>query len=224
MVNADTPCEHGRTVRRATGISAIVFTLAACSSGGGRDLATYYDPAGLFRADLPAANSISVTPPQDAGAGPGLLTGVVASPPQPSPSPSAGLSSGGLFSGTEPQGDLTTYEAFAFTTDSFDDLDAMTLFFLTGDPAVDVVEESAVRLADAPARLVVADISRGGQLSASIAAALTLGSDGTGYLVAAIFPPGRWGAERADFLEVLSSFRPTIPPTMQTYPLQPEGA
>jgi hypothetical protein len=44
-------------------------------------------------------------------------------------------------------------------------------------------------------------------VSASLAAAVSLGSGGTGYVVAAIFPPGGWSAEEADFLRVVDPFR-----------------
>jgi hypothetical protein len=218
MVNAGTPCDDGSTVRRATAFLAAAVLLGGCSGGTGRELSPYYDPQGYFRADLPTANEITVTPPQTGAPGPGLLTGVIASPPQPSPSPSSALGTGALLA-TQPETDQTTYEAFAFSTKSFSDLDEMALYFLTGDGAADVTVEQPMRVAGSPGRLIVADVSRNGSVSASVAAALTLGSDGTGYLLAAIFPPGTWDSERADFLQILSSFRPSTPPEMKTYPL-----
>jgi len=210
-------------LRRIPAAVLLVAVLGACGSSGGREFATYYDPEGLFSTALPAANSIEVTPPQPATSGPGLLTGVIAQPPQPTPSPSSAFGGNGLFAAPT-SGDLTIYEAFAFTTDSFDDLDAMALYFLTGDPAIDVELEEPLRIGGLPGRLVVATAEQGGAVTASIAAAMTLGTDGTGYLVAAIFPPGEWDGERADFLDVVESFEPNVPPAISTFDLAAEGA
>src|ERR671928_687521 len=102
MVNRGTPCDHGRTVRRTAALVLLAATAATCSSSGGRAFATYYDPQGLFRAELPVANSITVAPPQPSASGPGLLTGVIASPPQPSPSPSDSLGAGTLLPTQQP--------------------------------------------------------------------------------------------------------------------------
>ena len=204
---------------------AVAIGLLACSSGRERDLARYYDPQGLFNASLPAANEVTVTPPQPPASGvPGLLTGVIAAPPQPSPSPAAGGFGGGLNLGQTSPTDQTTYEAFVVTTDTFSDLNAMTLYFLTGDPIVDVQHEEAVSIAGSPGRLIVADVSQDGQVTSSVAAAVSLGSGGDGYLVAAIFPPGGWDAERADFMRVLASFRAGVPPGFSTFPVTGGGA
>lgn len=199
------------------------LALAACGEGGGRALTTYYDPEGHFTTSLPSTNSIQVTPPQSAANGPGLLTGVIASPPAPSPAPSAGFG-GGMLQQQQAADDQTIYEAFAFTTDTFDDLDAMSLYFLTGDPAIDVEQDDPIRFAGFPGRLIVATASQGGTQTASIAAALTLGASGTGYLVAAIFPAGEWDAERDGFLDILGSFEPHVPPGASTFDLRTDAA
>jgi hypothetical protein len=212
-------------LRRNLAVLALVaLGLAACSGGSGRDLATYYDPQGFFSTRLPAANAISVTPPQPASTGPGLLTGVVASPPTPSPSPSTALGGSSLLGNAQAPTDQTIYEAFAFTTDSFDTLDDMAYALLTGDPSIDVDEESNMAFAGDPGRLVVATASQGGTPAASIAAVMTLGEDGTGYLLAAIFPPGTWDGERSDFLEIARSFKPGVPPGISSFDLSTTGA
>jgi hypothetical protein len=200
-------------------LTLAAIALAACSSASGRDLATYYDPEGFFSTRLPAANAISVTPPQPASTGPGLLTGVVASPPQPSPSPSTGLGGSSLLGNSQAPTDQTIYEAFAFTTGSFQTLDDMAYTLLTGDPSIDVDEESNMPFAGKPGRLVVATASQNGTPAASIAAVMTLGSGGTGYLLAAIFPPGGWDGERSDFLSIADSFRPGVPPGISSFDL-----
>jgi hypothetical protein len=201
-------------------VAAAAVALAACTQDGGRQLARYYDPAGMFSASLPLANDISVTPPQAPADGPGFLTGVVSSPPQPSPSPQGQLPNiGANFAQQSQLQDQTIYQAYVVTTDTFQDLSAMVLYFLTGDSAVDVLTDRSVELADLPATLVVADINREGPELASIAAAFSLGENGTGYIVAALFPQGGWDDERADFLKILGSFDTNVPPALDTYPL-----
>lgn len=205
-------------VKRILAVAGLGLVLAACSGEGGREFARYYDPLGFFTTNLPAANSISVTPPQSGQDGPGFLTGVIATPPQPSASPQAGI--GGAFNvaQTEPP-DQTIYEAFAVTTTDFESLLDMGLFFLTGDPAVDLQMDESVMMDGLEGRLLVADVENDGQVTASVAVVLTLGEGGTGYLLVAIFPPGEWDEERPDFLRVLDSFRVDVPPGLRTHPV-----
>jgi hypothetical protein len=204
----------------ATATSTLLI-LAGCSQDTGRDLVRYYDEQGLFTVNLPAENEIVVTPPQVAQDGPGLLTGVVSSPPAPSPQAQPGL--GSALTPTE-QTDQTIYQAFAITSKEFEDLDEMALYFLTGDPVVDVLLDERTRLDGEIARLVVADVRSGAEVTSSVAAALTLGDGQTGYLVAAIFPPGSWDDERADFQRVLRSFHTQVPPGLATFPVAAEAS
>ena len=201
-------------------LAAVTLAVAGCSTGQSRDFTRYYDLEGMFSTNLPAANDISVIPPQPPQGGPGILTGVVSVPPQPSPSPQGGLGGrlGNFGTQTEPT-DQTVYRALAVTTDTFDDLSEMTLFFLTGDPSVDVQVEQRVRLDEAEGRLIVADVVQEGQEVTSVAAAFSMGGDGVGYIVVAVFPPGGWGSERSDFLKVVDSFRAGVPPGLTTIPL-----
>ena len=205
-------------------LALAALALVGCGDGSGRELWTYYDPEGFFSTSLPAENAISVTPPQPAATGPGLLTGVVASPPAPSPAPSRGFGAGAAVAASQSTTDQTIYEAFAFTTDSFETLDDMAFTLLTGDPAIDVDEETDMRFAGHPGRLVVATADQDGTPTASIAALMTLGTDGTGYLLAAIFPPDGWDGERSDFLEIARSFRPSVPPGIASFDLTAEGS
>jgi hypothetical protein len=206
--------------RRVGVMLALALVLGACASAKDRDLARYYDPEHRFSTRLPAANTLSVIPPQPTADGPTVLSGVISQPPLPSPSPASqfGGIGAGLAQQTEPS-DRTIYEAFAVTTDTFEDLADMTLYFLTGDPSIDLKEQRAVEIDGMPGRLLVVDSVRDGQVRASLAVALTLGEDGTGYLIAAIFPPGQWETEEPDFLRVLDSFRTEVPPLLRTYPL-----
>ena len=139
----------------------ILLPCVACAHDSGREFARYYDEQGLFALNLPAANDITVIPPQPAQRGPDLLTGVVSSPPAPSPSPASGAF-GGIDVAAQGEPDQTVYRAFAVTADGFDDLDQMALRFLTGDPIVDVVIDDPTRVDGDPARLIVADIDQAG--------------------------------------------------------------
>jgi hypothetical protein len=222
MVNVRASCDDGPAVKRLLGAGALTLALVACSEDSGREFARYYDPLGFFTTNLPAVNDIMVIPPQAAGEGPGLLTGVISSPPAPSPAPQAGLGAFD-FSQTAPP-DQTIYQARAVTTGGFDDLDQMGLFFLTGDPAIDLELDEAVRIDGHEGRLVVADVVQNDQTTASLAAAFTLGSGGTGFLVAAVFPPGQWDAEREDFFRVLESFRTDVQPGLDSFPVAGEAS
>jgi hypothetical protein len=224
MVNGRAPCDDDLNVRRSIGAFALVLALAACAGEGGREFARYYDPRGLFTTNLPAANDITVTPPSTAGEGPSLLTGVISSPPVPSPEPQAGFG-GGAFdvSQTEPP-DQTVYRAFAITTAEFDDLDQMGLFLLTGEPSVDVQLDQGARMDGLEARLLVADILNEGAPAASAATAFTLGTEGTGFILIAVFPPGEWDGERDDFMRILESFRAEVPPGLGAFPVTGEEA
>jgi hypothetical protein len=209
-------------MRRVPTLLVSLITLlpcAACAHDSGREFARYYDEQGMFALNLPAANDITVTPPQPAQSGPGLLTGVVSSPPAPSPSPASGGFGGGIDVAAQGEPDQTVYQAFAVTADGFDDLDQMALYFLTGDPIVDVTIDDATRLDGDPARLIVADVDRGGGVTSSVAAAMTLGDGETGYLIVAIFPPGGWDDERVDFERIVRSFRTDVPPGLETFPV-----
>jgi hypothetical protein len=207
--------------RAALGLALVCLMLASCSASENRDLARYYDPQGLFSAELPAANTLSVAPAQTGQRTASILSGVVASPPQPSASPSSALGDplGGGIGQQAPAGDQTMYEVFVVTTNGLDSLDAMTLYFLTGDPAVDVRDEQSIEVAQSEGRLVVADIHQSGSVAASLAAAFTLGSHGVGYIVAAVFPPGGWSKERSDFSRIVASLEPSVPSGVLSFPL-----
>jgi hypothetical protein len=213
-------------MRRVPTLLVSLITLlpcVACAHDSGREFARYYDEQGLFALDLPAANDITVTPPQAAESGPGFLTGVVSSPPAPSPSPASGAF-GGIDVAAQGEPDQTVYQAFAVTADGFDDLDQMALHFLTRNPIVDVVIDDPTRVDGDPARLIVADIDQGGEVTSSVAAAMTLGDGATGYLIVALFPPGGWDEERDDFELIVRSFRTDVPPGLETFPVADQAS
>ncbi len=209
-------------MRRTVAVLAVAaLSLAACSGGKNRTFERYYDPAGMFSTYLPAGNDVTVAMPQPPAAGPGLLAGVVSRPPAPSPSPATGaslLGQGGL--GQAAPSDQTVYQVFVVTTNTFSSVGDMALFFLTGDPQVDLKSEQRTWIGVMKARLVVADIKgSGGQATASVAAAFSLGVGGRGYVIAAVFPPGTWDKESSDFFKILRSFQPEVPPGVKEFPL-----
>lgn len=201
----------------------VLGLLSACANDPSRDFARYYDEEGMFTLNLPAANDVTVTQPQSGQEGPDLLTGVVSSPPAPSPSPASAFG-GGFGGAAEEPPDQTVYQAFAVASQEFDDLDEMALFFLTGDPVIDVLIDDRATMGGDEARLIVADVNNGGTVTAGVAAAMTLGDGETGYLIAAVFPPGDWDAEQADFRRILSSFRSSIPPGLRTFPVTEQAS
>jgi hypothetical protein len=207
-------------VRAAVSLVLVSALLGACTGSHTRDLARYYDPQGLFSTDLPAANDLSLAQPQPQPGAESILSGVTASPPQPSASPSSALDTGlGAGIGQTSQTDQTIYQVLAVGTRSFASLDAMTLAFLTSDPSIDVRDEEAIEMAGSAGRLVVVDIHQSGSVAASLAAAFTLGSRGVGYIVAAVFAPGAWASERGDFGRIVGSLRADVPPGVETFPL-----
>ncbi|HET7929517.1 MAG TPA: hypothetical protein VFM40_08205, partial [Actinomycetota bacterium] len=120
--------------------------------------------------------------------------------------------------------DQTIYRVFAVTDDGFDDLDQMALTFLTANPIVDVAIDDPTRLDGDPGRLIVADVVQGGQVTAGVAAAMTLGDGATGYVIFATFPPGRWDNERDDFERIVRSFRTDVPPGLETFPVDGQAS
>jgi hypothetical protein len=207
-------------IRTAVGGVLVAAMLTGCAQAQNRDLARYYDPQGLFSADLPAANRVSVTAPQQGQGSASVLSGVVAAPPQPSASPASQLP-GGLTGVAQqaPPSDQTLYQVLVVTTDGFASLESMALYFLTGDPSIDVREDRPIPVGRTEGRLVVADVMQSGSARASIAAAFTLGTDGVGYIVAAVFPSGDWGREEPDFARIVGSLSPTVPTGLRTFPL-----
>lgn len=209
---------HRATARRRGTRGAIVATailaasaIAGCGgpSGPTRDFVEYHDPDGVFIADLPAGHTFAPTDPRpESQTAPGILAGVIAEPPGAA-SPSSALG-GGTALATDP--DETSFQILVLTSSGFESLDDMVLSYLTADPLIDVREERPTRVDGDPGRLVVADVFRDDVPVAGIAAVFSLGHGGTGFILASVFPPGTWEAERSDFLWVLRSFRVDLPP------------
>ena len=114
--------------------------------------------------------------------------------------------------------DQTIYQAFAVTADGFDDLDQMALYFVTGNPIVDVTIDDPTRVDRDPGRLIVADIDQGGEVTSSVAAAMTLGDGSDRLSDRRDLPPGGWDDERDDFERIVRSFRTDVPPDWRRSP------
>lgn len=203
-----------RRLRAASLVAAAIAATSAIAGCSGaptstRDFVRYHDPEGVFVADLPAGHTLSPAEPRAEGqTAPGVLAGVVAEPPGAA-SPSSALG-GGTALATDP--DRTSFQVLVVTSGGFESLDDMVLSYLTLDPSIDVREERPIEVDGDPGRLVVADVLGDGATAAGIAAVFSLGHGGTGVILAVVFPPGTWEAERADFERLLRSFRTGLAP------------
>lgn len=203
-----------RRLRVSLATTAIVASAISAGCGGAgspstREFVRYHDPNGVFIADLPATHVLAATEPRAEGqTAPGILAGVIAEPPG-EPSPSSGLG-GGIALAADP--DRTSFQVLVITSGGFESLEDMVLSYLTADPFIDVREERPTRVGGDPGLLLVADVLRDGAPTAGIAAVFSLGHGGTGVILASVFPPGTWDAERADFLRLLRSFRTDLAP------------
>lgn len=203
-----------RHLRRLLAMTAVVVSVIASGCGGTsssptREFVRYHDPNGVFIADLPATHTLTASEPRAEGqTAPGILAGVVAEPPGV-PTPSSGIGRGIALSASP---DRTSFQVIVLTSGGFASLDEMVLSYLTADPLIDVREERPVLVGGDAGRLLVADVRSEGAATAGIAAAFSLGHGGTGVILASVFPPGTWDAERADFLRLLRSFRTDLSP------------
>src|SRR4051794_22937683 len=93
-------------MRKLLGAVVLAAALVACSSTSPSDIERYYDPNGLFSAQLPAPNDVLVVPPQEVHGSPALLSAVLSLPPQPSPQASGvPFGGGGSFAQSNVQQD-----------------------------------------------------------------------------------------------------------------------
>ncbi len=196
--------------------AAVLLVLAACGGGVHRDLERYYDPGGLFSAELPSENQVQVLPPQggDASQGPVLLGGVQSVPAPPSPS-ATGFSTLGDLAGAVAR-DQTAFYVFAVTSQSLTTAEDLATLY-TSQPGVDVKIRQPVRVGTGTGLLVVADTET--QTGAFSVASAFLVEGEVGYWIAAAFPRGDWDKERGDFLRILASFRSEVPPAVGSVPL-----
>ena len=208
-------CHHG-TVRRVLFTAVGLLVLASCGGGVEREFERYYDPSGLFSAELPRDNTVQVLPADPgSGEGPQLLGGVQSVPA--APTPAQGLTGFGI----QPTGtqDQTAYYVFAFSSELLVEVEDLARIY-TSQPGVDVKIQEPVRIGGELGLLVVADNEAEGGIRFSVASGFLI-QGRRGYWIAAAFPEGAWEEERDDFLKVLSSFRTRVPPGISAVPLTP---
>ena len=122
-------------MRRTAAVAGMALLLAACSGSARRPLERYYDPQGLFTADLPAANDVQVLQPQGSTSGPALASGVSSTPASASPSPSDLTGLGGITSSVS--SDQTQYRVLVITGGSYQTPQDLSLLQMD-DPAADL--------------------------------------------------------------------------------------
>lgn len=204
-------------VRRLLAVAALVGAAAACGAGAGRALSPYHDPEGRFSVLLPIEDDVAPSGPQQAASGPGLLSGVVATPPQASPASGTALGSSLTASADT---DRTRFQILIVDGSGFASVGALSLYFLTGTDGFDVQIDRPTRLDGLPGRIVVGEATDGDRATAGVAAIFALSSDGTiGYVIASVFPPGGWGAEEDDLMAIVDSFRTEVAPALASVPV-----
>jgi len=189
----------------------LTLLLAGCSGGETRPLERYYDPQGLFSAELPAANSVEVLQPQPAASGPSLVGGVSSLPASPSPSAAGGGVTESLGSLGTTATDQTQYRVLVIGNGSYQTPQDVSALQMDGSNA-DLKVQQAVTIGGRRGLLIVADYPATNTSPAySLASGFALNGP-LAYWISAAFPQGQWGSEEADFLQVLRSFRTTVSP------------
>jgi len=198
-------------MKRIAGVASLALALAACSGGNavtGETFERYYDPGGLFSAEFPASNEITIIPPDSAGptgAGPRIVTGAISGPPQPQQTGGGGLFDFGQI--RRPGGNL--YLVYVLDAGDITSPDDLSAALLTGAPGSDVKVKERTTLGGREGVLVVADLLGEGR-TVEVASAFTV-LNGTGYMVASGFSPGDWPQHREEFLRVVGSLQTEVP-------------
>jgi hypothetical protein len=208
---------------RRLGLAIVLMVaLAACSSGSSVATRRYYDPSGLFSARLPAANDLLVMPKQSVEGSAPLLSGVLAIPPQASPSPSNQPFSGGVTPVT--QQDTAIYAVFAVKASAAKSIGQFATSLLSGTVGPSLVMQQRISADGLQGLLAVVDHHDDTNPANDYtdASAFFLQGD-VGYWLRELFPPGQWGERREAFLLILRSFRPSVPPGLPAVPLGRPG-
>jgi hypothetical protein len=199
---------------------ALALLLSGCAGSKERALERYYDPRGLFTAELPAANDVQVVEPQNATSGPSIVSGVTSIPAAPSPSSGAAT---GLGDVTAQQGDVTVYQVLVVSSQVPTTLQELASVQLD-DPNADLRSRETTTVDGDEALLVVSDYAATDTNGPYTLASASVLSKGLGYQIFAAFPVGTWESERDSFLDVLRSFRTEVSPGVPLAPLSDPGA
>lgn len=212
----DSVSDNG-TVRKLVPVLVLVLSLGACSGGSSPDTQRYYDPTGLFSARLPAANDILVVPGQELEGSKPLLSGVLALPPEASPSPNGMGIGGGVVPNTRT--DSAIYAVYAVDATGSKTLGELGSSLLGGTIEPSVVSEQDVKAGKLSGLLAVVDHKDSNDSSNNYTDASAFFLDGTtGYWIREIFASGQWESRKDTFLEIVRSFRPDVPPGVTAVP------
>jgi hypothetical protein len=181
-------------------VIALPALLAACGGGGpSGPMVRYYDPEGLFTAQLPQDNDLLVVAPQGVPDGPRLLSGVISVPPQPEPAQGGAF---GNFASPQAQQDQAIYLVSVVRASGITSVDQLARQLPRSISDNDVREKGQVDLGGHVGLLVVADRASEGLTDAS--GFLLRGE--VGYWVQVLMPMGDWGDRRDDVIELLRTF------------------
>jgi hypothetical protein len=203
-------------------LSLVAVIAVGCSSDSGSSaMQRYYDPAGLFSAQLPRNNDILVMPSQNVAGSLPLLGGVLAVPSTPTPSPSSGPFGGGNFIQPVTQEDTSVYSVFAVRAKGISSMGDLATSLLADTANPQVVSQRLVRVMGRQGLLVIADHSDQG-VGYSDASLFLLDGD-LGYWIREFFGLGEWDKRRDQFFDLLRSFRPGVPPGITAVSLSRPG-
>jgi hypothetical protein len=194
-------------------LTVVTLTLSACSPPAHRQLEAYHDPAGLFSAELPGANEVTVIPPSTVGGGVEMLSGVTSAPEAAASAPV-----GRQFQFSRP--DQAMFLVYVFRGEALTASEALAGMLLGANSGFVADDETTAPFAHTQGILRVGHVERPEQGSIGLAAAFLV-ENGTGYAVLEVFPENQWPSQRDDFLKVLASFRTGTPPGVATVPLSP---
>jgi hypothetical protein len=203
----------------------ILASLAAlgvsCSNGlPSSPTQRYYDPSGFFSAQLPENNDVLVMPSQNVAGALPLLSGVLAVPPQPSPSPSSAFGGSGFLQPVTQQ-DTSVYSVFAINAKRVKSLRALASALLSETANPKVVAERSVMVEGRQGLLVVADHEDQG-VGYSDASVFLLDGD-LGFWIREFFGLGEWDQRQDQFLDLMRSFQPGVPPGIAAVTLSRPG-
>jgi hypothetical protein len=201
---------------------AALGLLAGCSSSTPLTTQRYYDPGGFFSAQLPSANQLVVMPVQKISTELDLLSGVVALPQTPSPSPSQAFG-GNALGQPATQTDTAWYSVAAVKAKGIANVTdlASKLLGETVNPKLEA--QQRVIVDGLPGLLVVANHTNdAGDPDYSDASAFFLYQD-VGFWVRELFPYGEWDTRSHGFRQVMQSFQPGVPAGVVAVPLVQPG-
>jgi hypothetical protein len=225
VVKPPDAADNGRVKRMVPAGLLAMTVLAACSTGTSTPTQRYYDPGGLFSAQLPEPNDILVMPPQAVQGSPPLLSGVLSLPPQPSPSSSGtAFGSGNNLVEASANEDNAIYAVFVVKAKKYKTVAELAQALLSATQSPNLVSQEAVRAGGLDGLITVVDHpdDSGGGGEYSDASGFFLDGE-VGYWIRELFGFGEWGSRRDAFLSIVRSFKPGVPPGLPAIPITRAG-